>query len=234
MINFFRKKRKKLADENKTIKYARYAIGEIVLVVIGILIALQLNSWKEEIKAKEDLKASMNLMLDDLSQDIAFYNKEIERIETRVLLLSKFAQGNFSEVDIENIPGEVSYNIPNKKFGTTYISLKEDRKFNMIKNIELKKKITSYYEESCREYSGFATWHKKFVTETIESYLILNLPYKRDYKVNAKDVINELEHGKLLSLTNYQITVQDDALVKLKKNKLLAKEMSLLINSEFN
>ncbi len=39
MINFFRKKRKKLADDNKVIKYGRYAIGEIVLEVIGILIA---------------------------------------------------------------------------------------------------------------------------------------------------------------------------------------------------
>jgi len=47
MINFFRKKRKILANENKVFKYTRYAIGEIVLVVIGILIALQLNTWKE-------------------------------------------------------------------------------------------------------------------------------------------------------------------------------------------
>jgi len=39
MINFFRKKRKTLANDNKTLKYVRYAIGEIVLVVIGILIA---------------------------------------------------------------------------------------------------------------------------------------------------------------------------------------------------
>ncbi len=47
MINFFRKIRKKLADDNKPLKYARYAIGEIVLVVIGILIALQINNWND-------------------------------------------------------------------------------------------------------------------------------------------------------------------------------------------
>ena len=47
MINFFRKTRKKLADDNKPLKYARYAIGEIVLVVIGILIALQINNANE-------------------------------------------------------------------------------------------------------------------------------------------------------------------------------------------
>ena len=47
MIPFFRKIRKKMADDNKPMKYMRYAVGEIALVVIGILIALQINTWNE-------------------------------------------------------------------------------------------------------------------------------------------------------------------------------------------
>ena len=47
MINFFRRIRKKMADDNKPLKYLKYAIGEIVLVVIGILIALSINNWNE-------------------------------------------------------------------------------------------------------------------------------------------------------------------------------------------
>lgn len=47
MIRFFRNIRQKLAAENKIMAYLRYAIGEIVLVVIGILIALQINNWNE-------------------------------------------------------------------------------------------------------------------------------------------------------------------------------------------
>ena len=47
MIPFFRKIRKKMEDDNKLMKYMRYAIGEIALVVIGILIALQINNWNE-------------------------------------------------------------------------------------------------------------------------------------------------------------------------------------------
>ena len=50
MINFFRKIRKQLADQNKPLKYFRYAFGEIVLVMIGILLALQVNNWNEERK----------------------------------------------------------------------------------------------------------------------------------------------------------------------------------------
>ena len=50
MIKFFRKIRFGLMDKNKTGKYLKYAIGEIVLVVIGILFALQINNWNESIK----------------------------------------------------------------------------------------------------------------------------------------------------------------------------------------
>ena len=48
MIGFFRRIRKKLADGNKPVKYFRYAIGEIVLVVIGILIAVSINNWNSQ------------------------------------------------------------------------------------------------------------------------------------------------------------------------------------------
>jgi hypothetical protein len=48
MIKFFRHIRQSLILENKTGKYLKYAIGEIVLVVIGILIALQINNWNEQ------------------------------------------------------------------------------------------------------------------------------------------------------------------------------------------
>ncbi|PTM01874.1 MAG: hypothetical protein DA407_15585 [Bacteroidetes bacterium] len=57
MIKFFRKIRQNLLMENKTSKYFKYAIGEIILVVIGILIALQINNWNEKSKLKiEEIK----------------------------------------------------------------------------------------------------------------------------------------------------------------------------------
>ena len=47
MIKFFRKIRQNMVKENKVSKYILYAIGEIILVVIGILIALQINTWNQ-------------------------------------------------------------------------------------------------------------------------------------------------------------------------------------------
>ncbi len=79
MIKFFRKTRQNLLMENKTGKYLKYAIGEIILVVIGILIALQINNWNE-IQKKEKLKVSYKISLvNDLSLDILKLNELIAK-----------------------------------------------------------------------------------------------------------------------------------------------------------
>ena len=82
MIGFFRKIRKQLADDNKPLKYMRYAIGEIVLVVIGILIALGINNWNEtkKILNKEkillaELKSNLESNLMRLGHDIKIQNR---------------------------------------------------------------------------------------------------------------------------------------------------------------
>jgi len=77
MIPFFRKIRKTLADDNRPLKYMRYAIGEIVLVVIGILIALQINNWNENRKTHlNELKLAEQL-LDDARADSIFFESRI-------------------------------------------------------------------------------------------------------------------------------------------------------------
>ena len=78
MIGFFRKIRKQLADDNKPLKYMRYAIGEIVLVVIGILIALQVNNWNEDYKESLAIKNVLFEIKEDLIQDKAELERSIE------------------------------------------------------------------------------------------------------------------------------------------------------------
>ena len=70
MINFFRKTRRKLADDNKFFKYSRYAIGEIVLVVIGILIALSINNWNEGRKKSSLTKTYRLKLTEELDSDM--------------------------------------------------------------------------------------------------------------------------------------------------------------------
>ena len=58
MIKFFRHIRRSLIQKNQMGKYFKYAIGEILLVVIGILIALQINNWNEDRKLKKEERAT--------------------------------------------------------------------------------------------------------------------------------------------------------------------------------
>jgi hypothetical protein len=83
MINFFRKIRRKLADDNKPLKYMRYAIGEIVLVMIGILLALQVNNWNEVRKSKIKADIFKEKIISDLIKDIL-------NIETQIGLAKNY------------------------------------------------------------------------------------------------------------------------------------------------
>ena len=69
MIPFFRKIRKKMADDNKPLKYLRYAIGEIVLVIIGILLALQINNINSDRIEKNTFERNLQFVIEDLEQD---------------------------------------------------------------------------------------------------------------------------------------------------------------------
>ena len=94
MINFFRKIRKKYADNNMPLKYTRYAIGEIVLVVIGILIALQINNWNEERVIKENINLYLGTLIQDMRGDVKSIESgrryHIFRIHSGIYMLNQY------------------------------------------------------------------------------------------------------------------------------------------------
>jgi hypothetical protein len=77
MVNFFRKVRKQFADANKPLKYMRYAIGEIVLVVIGILIALSINNWNEDRLERRQEKALLKQLKTEFSMNLVQLDDKI-------------------------------------------------------------------------------------------------------------------------------------------------------------
>jgi len=83
MIKFFRKIRKNLLNEGKTTRYFKYAVGEIVLVVIGILIALQINNWNEKRNQINIQKAIYNIIKEGLVSDIKEFQPVIKRYEEK-------------------------------------------------------------------------------------------------------------------------------------------------------
>ena len=98
MIKFFRHIRKSFLMENKTGKYFKYAIGEIVLVVIGILIALQINNWNENRKTNLKSQVYIEKIISDLVKDTININALIKNCNTDKTYIDNyftfFNQGN--------------------------------------------------------------------------------------------------------------------------------------------
>jgi len=113
MIKFFRKIRQNLLSEGKTGKYFKYAIGEIVLVVIGILIALQINNWNEDkIRLKEEQKIIEAIVkeiesnIEKLKESITVNKSCAQR--SKAFIKDSYPKENF-EVEISIIPSLFCY-----------------------------------------------------------------------------------------------------------------------------
>ena len=90
--------------ENKTGKYFKYAIGEIVLVVIGILIALQINNWNEKRGQEKTVKSIYSIIKSDLTNDIEKFDKIINKMALLDTVFKKVIQKKMTLKDYQNCP----------------------------------------------------------------------------------------------------------------------------------
>ncbi len=148
MIKFFRKIRQKLLSENKFSKYLLYAIGEIVLVVIGILIALQINTWNEDRNERKLEESTLVEIKKSLTLDIEYFETQIEdqlqsaHITTTLLNHIKDKKPYTKDLDVlwERV---VRYFFVD--FNTSAFKLLESRGIDIITNEVLRKNIVDHY-----------------------------------------------------------------------------------------
>lgn len=152
MIPFFRKIRKQLADDNKPLQYLRYSVGEIVLVVIGILIAIQINNWKEQKKSVQLKDVYLTRLINDIERDTMTINYVKSEIKINQNLIRKLIKNINSKSDDSNLDTIISNYfergwiisefIPNDN---TYTDLSQTGNMNIIKNTQLIDEIIQYY-----------------------------------------------------------------------------------------
>ncbi|MEH6620929.1 DUF6090 family protein [Maribacter arcticus] len=143
MIKFFRKIRKNLLNEGKTTKYFKYAIGEIVLVVIGILIALQINNWNENRKENHKLSDIYSNLLLDIKADSISYStniKELKDIDFLHEQLYETGVKNDTTIVLKNPSGirYLLYYNPITKENDPFIASK-------ITNDSIRKEVLTYF-----------------------------------------------------------------------------------------
>lgn len=149
MIKFFRQIRFKLMKQNKTSRYFKYAIGEIILVVIGILIALQINNWNQERLDTID----KNKLIENLNVEFLENKKQLEEI------VNSYASCKNASVNLQTYIGN------NKGFNKRVIdslidgvfpivdympsdnainSIVQSGKLNLLENTPISKKLSDW------------------------------------------------------------------------------------------
>ena len=153
MINFFRKIRHDLIANSQTFKYLKYAIGEIVLVVLGILIALQINNWNESNKLIDIEHKYLKNILSDLKDQNASIDIQLQREQSYFKAtgsIIKNYQQNKNLVIDSIFFKKASIITFRKTFvitDPTYTDLISSGHINILKNIEYKDKLIKYYQE---------------------------------------------------------------------------------------
>ena len=153
MIKFFRRLRQQLLSENKTGKYFKYAIGEIILVVIGILIALQINTWNENHKSKNEAKFQLSKLKDNLKADKSQLKNaiDVDSINIENLKICVRTLSNDEEISMEEFTNHFQFIYNTNGFDPTrgtFESLISSGKIELISNQDLLDALFSYYNNN--------------------------------------------------------------------------------------
>jgi hypothetical protein len=150
-MKYFRKIRQKTLTENKFGKYLTYAIGEIILVVIGILIALAINNWNNEKRIHSEETATLQKLIQDLKSDneryldnIEFYNKFGNYLTKSKEIIYKKSLSDNEIKEVMSFYGAIIKDIKPRK--TTYEEMLNSGRIYTLSNEKLVDRIIEYYQ----------------------------------------------------------------------------------------
>jgi hypothetical protein len=226
MIKFFRKIRQRLLTENNFSKYLFYAIGEIILVVIGILIALQINNWnQDQLKLKETKVLLINLELDveDNIDKLKDYQNFLQTRKDRAdfILNSLDKQKVLDSTLFISAITRVGWILDYSQMFPTYIEILSSGKLSYINSVNLKKALAEYqsivkenqqivlsYNSGLKETERLAIGHLNGMPEA--SNLIKPDSSNIDVSFDLKTIASDAEFYKNVKHISFQTGVTID------------------------
>ena len=194
MIKLFRHIRKNLLMENKTSKYFKYAIGEIILVVIGILIALQINNWNETnklIKKEQVILESLILELKAIQSDLSGYSSSnliFHDLNAKIVDSIKHNYTKFKEIDLAYTLNYRAYTIRNPVLKNILVS---DSKLPTVSEALLRelRNLDKTIEEANKfEYYLDALWNDKVTAFLISTGISFDATRPENELVSTDDL----------------------------------------------
>jgi hypothetical protein len=249
MISFFRKIRQKLISQNRVTQYLAYAVGEILLVVIGILIALQVNSWNENRKNQIESVIILKNLKSELKEDFSFLNYTLGRLESRKaaadylysLITNETKSVSLDSIEIVEALMRTGYIHKFVPSFAVYNEIQSSGKLNLIQSDSIKKYLASYkskVEENIRIEGPYEITLKDFEKEAV-NYLseipLSNKKFTERYKlVNFE--LPEISKDKefLASLKHISYITEIELVLKREFLFTVLKDLEGLIDKELN
>ena len=229
MIKFFRKIRQRLLTENKFSKYLIYAIGEIILVVIGILIALQINNWNEHKKLKKEYVSDLKAIKENLEKDALTITANLKNGNRIVQEFQERLNTGSFIVDGNSILMELSQ--PNLLLDdSSYNNAKSKNTLDLIQNDSLKNIFHEYYVRRIGLVEIFSNSLEKKSTVLKENYLEFG---NQNGSIPKKEIMNKLmKQGPFIDYLNMYNKEREETLEQLKKIKGVNKKLIETIDAE--
>jgi hypothetical protein len=227
-------KRARALARNRTARYLLYALGEIVLIVIGILLALQVDSWREEqanTAREADVLAQIRA---DLQKDISELDRFVDsRINRTVPYLTSVYEKEWDTIPLDSLQLIGTTYFAFLPFTSAYEGLKSSGDLSAIRNGDLRDDIISYYEREHLHLADWSAWHMNFVINSLEPYMFNELAMDPRELVADLDHLKErLEGRRLNSLIATQIGSLNRLRVEIRAVTRRAEYITALIDRE--
>jgi hypothetical protein len=170
--------------QNQNGKYFKYAIGEIVLVVIGILIALQINNWNQNRNNRNEEKTILTALKNEVSENQIILAQDLKKHDDVLRLikeLSDYISPEPQELDSKRLDslmfslGWLPGYVPKEGVINSILA---SGKISLIKNNELNSKLAAW-SSLLNQYNTTLNWSEKDVFELILPYIKDKYPFKR-------------------------------------------------------
>jgi len=204
MIRIFKKNKKKFIFSRKIRNYLAYSIGEIILVVIGILIAVYINNWDlNQLKQDNGVKA-----LKIVQRDLQTEKYVLESFKKRYSYTRKYLIDILYNNKTDNLDSLKFHFGPyvHYKMNSEYISLKSSGKLNLISNSKLRSKLVNFYEVYYSIYKELEEEHKFFIDKRVNDYFFNQFPSDTSNFVDSKFVKSKLNDQTFKKILDQQIT----------------------------
>ena len=150
MIRMFRRLRADLVHEGKARSYVAYALGEILLVIVGIVIALQVNNWNEERLEQRQVRRHAQALISDLERDIEMVAPIMRQIElslNHIRALDAYTRGKrldeLDNLDLYQLTSFIGYRSYQWHRGA-FEQMKIAGTLQQMRDFDLASRITAY------------------------------------------------------------------------------------------